>query len=243
MNRRRMGIGKAPQAEFPARAISAPPPGLNEVRRTALPDDFSGIRYEVGRMSKFVSEARGDAVVIDCARMAASHWARMVEHMSAESGNPVSTHNSKAIALEGIDIWCRAHFCYQNDGTNVEVIQTPNRMAKFTKVPRDILKHFIEPFYRAFEKGDPSSYVHQYEPTPIYSGDCDEAATIVCAMAAALDITPVSFRFGGSGGTLHHVWARVFADGEWYDSDVTEPEYNLGDVASFEHYESYEIPF
>lgn len=240
MYRQRLGAEKG--KTLPARAISAPAPGRNEVRRTALPDDFGGIRFEVGRMAKFVAEARGDAVVIDCARLAASHWARMVEEMSARDGNPVSAHNSKAIALEGIDLWCRAHFCYQNDGTNIEVIQTPQRMVNMTRVPKDVLKHFIEPFYRAFEKADPAFQRASYDPPPLFVGDCDEAASMVCAMAAALDITPVAFRFGGGGGTLHHVWARVYADGEWYDSDVTEPEFKLGDVSPFEHYENYEIP-
>lgn len=228
--------------KLPAKAISAPPPGENEVRRTALPDTFDGIRFEVGRMAKFVQEARGDAVIIDCARLAAAQWGRMVEELSARAGNPVSSHNSKVIALEGIDVWCRTHFCYQNDGANVEVIQTPRRMVKMTKVSTDVLKHFIEPFYKAFEKADPSFKRGSYEPPPVFVGDCDEAATMVCAMAAALDIAPVAFQFGGGGGTLHHVWARVFADGEWYDSDVTEPEFKLGEASPFEHYETYEIP-
>ncbi len=227
--------------EFPARAISAPVPGPNEVRRTALPDDFGGIRFEVGRMAKYVSDARGDAVVIDCARLAVSQWGQMVEEMSARAGNPVSAHNSKAIALEGIDIWCRGAFWYVNDGTNVEVIQTPKRMAKMSRAPKELIKQFIEPFYRAFERIEPA--IRQlYEPAPKVVGDCDEAATLVCAMAAAVDITPVTFRFGGGGGTLHHVWARIFADDEWYDSDITEPDFNLGDASSFDHYESYEIP-
>ncbi len=235
-------LGKKKQGgEFPARAISAPAPKTNEVRRTALPDDFGGIRFEVGRMAQFVSEARGDAVVIDCARLAASHWGRMVEEMSAREGNPVSAHNSKAIALEGIDLWCRAHSYYQNDGTNVEVIQTPKRMINMGRAPKEVLRAFIEPFYRAFEKNEPDIR-RIYNPTPMYIGDCDESATIVCAMAAAIDITPVTFRFGGSGGTLHHVWARIHADDEWYDSDITEPDFGLGDVSPFDHYESYEIP-
>lgn len=170
---RRNRIGRAQdQGEFPARAMTAPPPRSNEVRRTALPDDFSGIRFEVGRMAKFVAEARGDAVVIDCARLAASHWAKMVEEMSARAGNPVSAHESKAIALEGIDIWCRAHFFYQNDGANVEVIQTPRRMVKMTKVSKDVLRHFIEPFYRAFEEADSSFQRQSYDPDPIFVGDC-----------------------------------------------------------------------
>ncbi len=241
MHRHRLG-NKEQGAAFPARAISAPSPKANEVRRTALPDDFSGIRYEVGRMAKFVSDARGDAVVIDCARLAVAHWGRMVEEMSARAGNPVSAHNSKAIALEGIDIWCRGVFCYQNDGANVEVIQTSKRMVKMTRTPKDILRNFIEPFYRAFERDDPSFQRRSYNPPPIVVGDCDEAATLVCALAAAIDITPVTFRFGGSGGTLHHVWARIHADDEWYDSDITEPDFQLGDASPFDHYESYEIP-
>lgn len=240
--KRRPLLGESEMKAFPAKAISAPAPGVNQARRTALPDDFGGIRFEVGRMAKYVQEARGDAVVIDCARLAASQWGKMVEEMSAREGNPVSAHNSKVIALEGIDLWCRAHMAYQNDGTNLEVIQTPGRMGKFTKVPMDILKHFMEPFYKAFEQGDPSFYRHSFTPTPIFVGDCDEAATMVCSMAAALDIAPVSFRFGGDGSTLHHVWARIYADGEWYDSDVTEPSYMLGDKADFKTYESYDIP-
>ncbi len=236
-------LGKKKQgAEFPARAISAPSPKANEVRRTALPDDFGGIRYEVGRMAKFVSEARGDAVVIDCARLASSHWGRMVEEISAREGSPVSAHNSKAIALEGIDLWCREVFRYQNDGANVEVIQTPRRMVNMTRAPKDILKAFIEPFYRAFERNDPSFQRRSYAAPPMVVGDCDEAATLVCALAAAIDITPVTFRFGGSDGTLHHVWARIHADDEWYDSDITEPDFRLGEASPFEHYESYEIP-
>jgi hypothetical protein len=237
----RIRIGEKRQTVV-GRAMSQPSPKMNEVRRTALPDTFDGIRFEVGRMAKYVQEARGDVVVIDCARLAAAQWGKMVEEMSAREGNPVSAHGSKAIALEGIDLWCRQNFCYQNDGTNVEVIQTPRRMANMTRVPKDILRHFIEPFYRAFEASDPAFYRHSYEPRPVYVGDCDESAIMVCSMAAALDITPVSFRFGGGGGTLHHVWARVFADGEWYDSDVTEPQFKLGETSRFDHYESYEIP-
>jgi hypothetical protein len=115
-------------------------------------------------------------------------------------------------------------------------------MVRMTRVGKDILKHFIEPFYRAFERTDGSFDRRSYEPPPIFAGDCDEASVAVCSMAAALNISPVAFRFGGTDGTLHHVWARVFADGQWYDSDVTEPDFKLGDVSSFEHYEEYEIP-
>lgn len=223
-------------------AIDEAPPATGEVRRTALEDTFDGIRFEIGRMAKYVQAARSDEVVIDCARLAASQWGKMVEEASARRGNPISAHNSKVLQLEGIDIWCRAHFCYLNDGANVEVIQTPARMAKTTRVGRDILKHFMEPFYQAMEQADPSFVSQAYQPPLLFTGDCDEAAIQICAMAAALDIAPVAFRFGGYGGTLHHVWARVYADGEWYDSDITEPSFQLGDISEFEHFEEYEIP-
>lgn len=224
------------------RSITAPAPAIGEVRRTALPDTFDGIRFEVGRMAQYVQEARSDKVVIDCARMVAAQWGRMVEDLSAREGNPISAHNSKVIALEGIDLWCRAHFGFQEDGANVEVIQTPSRMIRTIGLGREVLERFMEPFYQALERSDGSFDRKAHRPVQVVAGDCDEASTLVCAMAAAINITPVAFRFGGTGGTLHHVWARAFADGEWYDSDVTEPEFKLGDVSAFEHYEEYEIP-
>ena len=42
MHQHRMGEPRV----LPAKAINAPPPGQNEVRRTALPDTFDGIRFE-----------------------------------------------------------------------------------------------------------------------------------------------------------------------------------------------------
>jgi hypothetical protein len=193
-------------------------------------------------MAAHVAEARKDPVVIDCARIAASQWGKMVEQLSAQEGRPVDAHNNKTIALEGIDIFCRAHFCYQNDPTNAELIQTPRRMVKTTRVPREVLEHIMEPFYKALEMNDPAFYRGSFPPAPMFIGDCDEAAAMVCAMAAALEIDPVAFRFGGNDETLHHVWAYVNADGNWYDSDITEPNFRLGDHSPFDHYETYEVP-
>ncbi len=239
---RRPGLGRTEYQPVRRKAIDAPPPGDGEVIRTKLPDTFDGIRFEIGRMAKYVSDARRDPIVIDAAKMAASHWARIVEQLSQENGEPVQARNNKTIALEGIDIWCRNYFCYQNDPPGIEFIQTPRRMVKMTRVPREILEHFMEPFYRALEAEDPSFDRSRIEPIPIFSGDCDEASIIVCSMAAAIDITPVAFAFAGDGGTLHHTWARVKADGQWYDSDITDPAFRLGDRSTFEHYEEYEVP-
>lgn len=240
-------LGRAVPVQVPykterRKAIDAPAPGDGQIVRTALPDTFDGIRFEIGRMAKYVAEARRDPVVIDAARQAASRWALIVQQLSEQDGNPIDVHNNKTIALEGIDIWCRQHFCYQNDPAGIEFIQTPRRMIKTTQMSRDVLMRFMEPFYRALESENPAFQRGSVAPASICIGDCDEGSILVCAMAAAIDITPVAFAFGGDGGTLHHTWAKVNADGEWYDSDITEPSFRLGDKSRFDHYEEYEVP-
>jgi hypothetical protein len=238
-------LGQPVQAPYKTerrKAIDAPSPGDGQIVRTALPDTFDGIRFEIGRMAKYVAEARRDPVVIDAARMAASQWGRIVAQLSEEEGHPIDVHNNKTIALEGIDIWCRDIFCYQEDPAGIEMLQTPRRMVKTTKVAREVIAHVMGPFYRALEREDPGFDRGKFSPRPIFVGDCDEASTIVCAMAASIGITPVAFAFGGDGGTLHHTWAKVSADGEWYDCDVTEPNFRLGDKSNFDHYEEYEVP-
>ena len=235
-------MGEAAFQSQHRKAIDAPPPGDGRVIRTSLPDTFDGIRFEIGRMAKYVAEARRDPVVIDAARMAASQWAKIVERLSEEDGNLVDVHNNKTIALEGIDVWCRNHRVYQSDPAGIELIQTPRRMVKTARMPREILERFMEPFYRALEAENPSFNRATLPPAQVVSMDCDEAAILICSMAAAIDITPVAFAFGGDGGTLHHTWARVQADGHAYDSDITESTFRLGDKSSFDHEEEYVIP-
>lgn len=224
------------------RALDAPPPGDGEVILTPLPDTFEGIRFEIGRMAKYVEEGRRDPIVVDAARLMAAHWGKIVQELSAQDGNPVDVHNNKVIQLEAIDVWCRSVACYLNDPTGVELIQTPRRMVKQTRMPREVLSPFLEPFYRALEASNPSFVRASREIPSIATLDCDEGAILVCSLAAALDIGPVAFRFGGSGGTLHHVWAYVQADGQWWNSDITDPTFKLGDFSEFEAYEEYEIP-
>lgn len=161
------------------RAIDAPGPGNGQVIRTALPDTFDGIRFEIGRMAKYVSEARRDPVVIDAAKLAASQWGRIVAQISEQEGRPIDVHNNKTIALEGIDIWCRNNFVYQNDPAGIELLQTPRRMIKMTKMSREVLAHFMEPFYKALEMEDPSFYRGKIETAPVCSGDCVAVETRV----------------------------------------------------------------
>jgi hypothetical protein len=238
-NVRGLGERARPMGE---RAIDAAPPRDGEVIRTALPDTFDGIRWEIGRMVRYVQEARKDPLVIDTARQVAAHFGSFVQEMSAREGKPIDPHQNKVIQAEGIDLWCRHHFYYVNDPSNVEVIQTPRRMIKQTKIAREVIEHLMEPFYRAMEKEHPEFVRGSYTPPPLYVGDCDEPASLMMAMCAALEIAPVKFRFGGSNGSLHHVWGCVSCDGDWYDSDLTEPQYRLGDFSQFEHYEELEVP-
>ena len=235
--------GRAEQVYFMGeRAIDAPPPRDGEVIRTTLPDTFDGIRWEIGRMVRYVQEARKDPLVIDAARQVVSRGGRFIEEMSARNGRPISSHQNKVVQAECIDLWCRDVFYYVNDPANIEVIQTPRRMIKQTMISREVIDHVMGPFYRAMERDDPSFYRESYTPPPLYAGDCDEPSALMMAMCAAVEIQPVKFRFGGSNGTLHHVWGCVNCDGEWYDSDLTEPGYKLGECSEFEHYEDLEVP-
>lgn len=238
----RMGEAAATFKSQHRRAMDAPPPGAGRIIRTSLPDTFDGIRFEIGRMAKYVAEARRDPVVIDAARQAASQWAKIVERLSEQEGNPINVHNNKTIALEGIDVWCRNHCVYQSDPAGIELIQPARRMIKTAQLPRAVLEPFMEPFYRALERDDPAFNRASMPPAQVCSTDCDECSILVCSMAAAIDITPVAFAFGGDGGTLHHTWARVMADGVWYDSDITEPSYQLGEKSGFDHEEEYVVP-
>jgi hypothetical protein len=64
-------------------------------------------------------------------------------------------------------------------------------------------------------------------------------------LAACLDITPMRFVFGGrkKGGKddYERVWAKVKADGNWYDCDIMTPGV-LGDRPDFPHYKEVEVP-
>lgn len=164
-------MGRATPATSPS-ALTAPSPRNGEIRRTALPDTFDGIRFEIGRMVKYVQDARKDPLMIDTARVICANFGKFVEEMSRREGKPISAHNNKTLYVEAIDLWCREYFCYVNDPPNVEVIQTAPRMVKQTKIPREVIEHIMEPFYKAMEASDPSFYRGSYTPPPMFIGDC-----------------------------------------------------------------------
>lgn len=218
-------------------AITAPPPRDGEVRRTALPDTFDGIRFEIGRMVEYVRDAVNDPVV-------SRHAQAICEAHAALSGpENLDTMDGR---LAAIDSWCRACFVYVNDPPNVEVIQTPRRMVKQTQVPPEVIRSIISPFYDAMGSVMSPAAVEAYEPPGITSGDCDEGGLLLLSNCACVGIRPpdgsLRFKFGGHDGTLHHVWGLVGCGDRWFDSDLTEPDYKLGDFSRFEHYEEIEVP-
>ncbi len=169
------------------------------------------------------------------------------------NGAELSASDEKALKLQAIDDWCRDHFVYVNDPPNIEVIQTPRRIVKQTKVPTEVIQYLMTPFYDAFARANPSFHVESYVPKPTYIGDCDEAVVGmqgICVCTFPADDLRMNgpkgrsrffFQFGGNEGTLHHVWSKTVLDGKDYHADHTEPGYKLGDHSNFDAYEDVEI--
>lgn len=78
--------------------------------------------------------------------------------------------------------------------------------------------------------------------------NCDEPHTLYLSMCAALAIgygskdDKLCFAFGGDGGAIHHVWARVYIAGEPWNSDFTEPWLRFADQMEFDDYDELEVP-
>ena len=197
-------------------------------------------------------EAANDPVVRRQALEIQDSYGRMVRDYASMNGARLGDQDERAIKLQAIDDWCRDHFVYVNDPPNIEVIQTPRRMVKQTRVPARVLEFLMTPFYDAFRAAgyDVKSYV----PKSSYIGDCDEAVVGMQGLAVCtfpeLDMSMNGpgaqpsryfFQFGGNGGTLHHVWSKTILGGVEYHADHTEPGYKLGKHSDFEAYEDVEI--
>lgn len=214
-------------------AMKARVPRDGEVKRTALPDTFDGIRFEVGRMVEYVQDASRDDVVL-----------RNVQEISGRSPDAAS-------AVRAIDAWWREHFVYVNDPPGIEVIQTPRRMVKETRVPPEVVSFAIAPLEEAMRASVGPGPMRGWRPPGIAVGDCDEAVLAGLSHAAAAShafrIGPLFMEFGGGEGTgtLHHVWSRIHfgpEDKVGTVSDLTEPGYQLGERSEFAHLESVEVP-
>lgn len=243
-----LGIARASSA-----AIDRPPPKSGEVLHTALPDTFDGIRFEIGRMEKYVRAAQGDPFLADFVAGICGTHADMAAESAQMKGEDISALSRNQLGCEALDEWCRTHYAYVNDPPNIEVIQTPARMVKQTMIPTAVLRDLLEPFYEEFANANPSYHVEGYEPPALYFGDCDEAVTAYLGLCANIPRQPLemgapsepsiglAFRFGGNDGTLHHVWGRVNVDGKDIDADHTEPGFRFGDFSQFEAYEEHRV--
>lgn len=225
-------------------ALEAPMPKSGEVRRTSLPPTFDGIRFEIGRMIRYVQGAARDPFMVAHTRQVCLEFGDMLNQAAKMNGASTEGMAPELMSAGAIDAWCRAHFCYVNDPPNVEVLQTPQRMIKQTQIPTTVVRDIIQPFYQAMATVVSPDQVEAYEPPGVCAGDCDEGGILFMSMCASApaDLKPLRFRFGGHDETLHHVWNRVKSGSEWIDSDLTEEGYNLGDYSKFEHYEEVEIP-
>jgi hypothetical protein len=228
--------------------MDAPSPGRGEVRHTPLPNTWDGIRFEIGRMCRLVSEGRKEKIVIDAAREAVARYSTLVEEYAHDRGEEIEVHGNKVLQAEACDILCRHLFFYVNDPAQVEVIQTPERMIRHARLPIDVLRKFMEPFYAALEELEPDFHRGSYSPKALFIGDCDEQVVVYLSMLASLSIgfgskdDKLCFAFGGDDGAIHHTWARAYIAGEPWNSDFTEPGLRFGQQMEFEDYDELEVP-
>lgn len=191
----------------------------------------AAVRYPVDRLVKMAQNGRKDEVLIEFARQTGPRFADMVRHFSALDGDKIQTHNNKALFLEGIDIWFRAHFAHPDDSRGS------------TKNPRDIIVAAMTPWYQSMELDDPGRFNGPLVPPPAYSGDPGEATALMLGACSCLEIQPLALAFGfnGSDSEPVRVWGRVQAGGRWYDSDINDPSLKLGDRPKVDRYEEVEV--
>ena len=240
-------------------ALTAPPPESGEIIRTALPDTFDGIRFEIGKMINYVRHAARDPFMIAHTKAVVDNYVMAAARQAEMRGSSLGNVDPRGVAIEAIENWCREHYVYVNDPPNIEIIQTPKRMVKQTMISDEVIRDIMAPVLGAMEEALGPD-VRNYKMPGLTAGDCDEGSTVMNAQCAAWSadsdqlasvigaaagasgqIRPVRFRFGGNGGTLHHVWARPYLGDQGVDCDLTEPGYSLGDYSRFEQYEEVEV--
>lgn len=194
--------------------------------------------YDLNRMTDRVLDARTDHIYFDFSRVIGPHYAKIVEKVSTDEGERIPAHNNKPLFLEAIDLWCRRRL-----GAD----QPKNPGAKKIEEPRDAIVHAMDQWYKALELDNPAEFkLSRQGPPPVYVGDDVDAVATLMGLAACLDITPMRFVFGGrkvdGKEDYQRVWARIKADGTWYDSDIMTPGAVLGDRPDFPHYKEVEVP-
>lgn len=204
------------------------------------------VRFDYGRMAKIVQDARKNGIMIDFSRLICAHFGKLVEWWSAYEGRPVSAHNNKTLFLEAIDIWCRSRLCApdQTNGSNGSMgFRAAEQNGSWTRDPKDVIEHAMEPWYEAMALDDPSKYrMTRRSAPPAYAGSHEDAIATALGLCACLEVQPLQFRVGMKNGEPAHIWGRIQADRKWYDMDLSRPDFKLGDYMNFDSYEEVEIP-
>lgn len=215
--------------------LSDPSPVRGHSFSRDIPNDGSGIKFEIGRMVRYVRDSRKDPVIVRTARMVAQ----------------ICKAKDKKCEMAAMFQWAKNHFRYVNDQVEGEAIQTPAAQIAEINTPGDVINAILGPDLVQQMSGFGVAGRTLQLPNQIAcascfrknlsgpeligktNGDCDEGATFLSSMLAAIGITP-RFRFGGSaegadGANWHHVWVQGLTEaGDWVDMDITEDDAKLG---------------
>lgn len=214
-----------------------------------IPSDERGIRkFEVPQMVEYVKEFCYHPRVVKLAR-------RIVSMCPAKD---------KLCEMNALFLWVKSHLRYTNDPVDNEVIATAPYHLDDMATPPEVIEAILGPeVIKAMDSlGFTPAKLHTNKihcrvcfeeklsgPHPTSSGDCDEGATLLNTLLAAVGIVP-RFRFGGhvaprskDGCGYHHVWSQAQHGGQWIDMDVTEKNAKIGwYYPRFTCYGSAEIP-
>lgn len=213
-----------------------PLPGQHEVQRTALPDSFDGIRYEIGRIVKYIQDGHKDPAVISMAQKIAELAAGTARQLKRK----VNKDTRELIWLEGIHAWCHANFEHVSNPAGVELLKTPQRMMRELEIPEALSRSVWEPIRDQMASAAGKDPAKLKLPSPKITGNSAMAGCLLLTLAAAVGITPIRLRFGGTDGTLHYAWGSVYDQDRWHDVDILLPKF--GRALKFDCYENMEIP-
>lgn len=106
----------------------------------------------------------------------------------------IQTHFPNVPILQAVDAFIRSHWVTVPDPPDAEFVRSPARQL------------------RALEAGQP------------FEGDCDDAATLICSILTALNLTCwlIAIRFS-ENAEFSHVWAQAGAAGYHVDLDPVVP--------------------
>lgn len=213
-----------------------PIPGPNETLRTPLPDSFDGIRYEIGRIVRYIQEGHKDPAVIGTAQKIVELAAGTARQLKRK----VNSDTRHLIGLEGIHAWCHANFEHVSNPAGAELLKTPQRMIRELEIPEALSRAVWEPIRDQMAAAAGKDPAKLKLPSPRITGNSALAACLVLTLAAAVGITPVRLSFGGTNGTLHYAWGSVHAGDSWHDVDILLPKF--GKALKFDCREDVDIP-